>query len=444
MGTVCMEVDTLIKNALILTMNKNNDDILNGFIGIKGDSIVYAGQIDPKVKYKTSINARGNIVMPGLIHAHTHSPMSIYRGLADDIALFDWLNNHIWPVEKKFVTEENIGLASELSIAEMIKSGTTTFNDMYFYSNITGKKAKEIGMRAVLGEAIIDIPKSVYKISEHYWINTAEKADNNGLIRTSIVPHSPYSCSEEILKNIKAVSKKHKVLIHTHISETKNEVEQIKNKFGMTPVEYLDSLNFLDKNTIAVHCVVLSDKDIEILSKRNVKIVHCPQSNLKLASGIARIKDMKKAGLTIALGTDGPASNNSLDMFAEMKIAAILHKGINNDPTAMSAKEVVKMATVNGAVSLGLENITGSIEVGKKADLIIVDTNSLHLTPMYDPYSHLVYSAIGSDVDTVIINGKILLRNKKLLSINEEELKRKVNLLSKDINKFKISMEAQK
>ncbi|MBU4486570.1 MAG: amidohydrolase [Candidatus Delongbacteria bacterium] len=439
-----MEVDTLIKNALILTMNKNNDDILNGFIGIKGDSIVYAGQIDPKVKYKTSINARGNIVMPGLINAHTHSPMSIYRGLADDIALFDWLNNHIWPVEKKFVTEENIGLASELSIAEMIKSGTTTFNDMYFYSNITGKKAKEIGMRAVLGEAIIDIPKSVYKISEHYWINTAEKADNNGLIRTSIVPHSPYSCSEEILKNIKAVSKKHKVLIHTHISETKNEVEQIKNKFGMTPVEYLDSLNFLDKNTIAVHCVVLSDKDIEILSKRNVKIVHCPQSNLKLASGIARIKDMKKAGLTIALGTDGPASNNSLDMFAEMKIAAILHKGINNDPTAMSAKEVVKMATVNGAVSLGLENITGSIEVGKKADLIIVDTNSLHLTPMYDPYSHLVYSAIGSDVDTVIINGKILLRNKKLLSINEEELKRKVNLLSKDINKFKISMEAQK
>lgn len=441
-----MDFDILIKNARILTMNDQLTVYNKGFIGIKSGIITYINKTIPKTIPKISvfgtiIDAKGNIVMPGLINAHTHSPMSIYRGLADDISLFDWLNNHIWPVEKKFVTKQNIELATELSIAEMIKSGTTTFNDMYFYSDITAAKAREIGMRAVLGEAIIDIPGPVYKISENYWINTAENAVNDSLIKTSIVPHSPYSCSEKILKMTKTVSKKHNILIHTHISETENEVDQIKNKFGMTPVEYLDKIKFLDNKTVAVHCVILTDNDIRILSKRDVKIVHCPQSNLKLASGIARIMDMKNAGLTIALGTDGPASNNSLDMFNEMKTAGILHKGVTKDPAALDAKEVLKMATINGAKVLGIDKLVGSIEIGKRADIVVIDTDSIHMTPMYDPYSHLVYSAKGSDVDTVIIDGKLVMQNKKLINIDETTLKKKVTKLSKEIIKFKQSME---
>jgi 5-methylthioadenosine/S-adenosylhomocysteine deaminase len=434
-----MIYDILINNARVLTMNRKNNDPLTKSIGIKDDQIAYLGKMPPIGSAKTTIDAKGGIVMPGLINAHTHSPMSIYRGLADDIALFEWLNNHIWPVEKKFVTEENIALASELSIAEMIRSGTTAFNDMYFFSNITEKIAVKAGMRAVLGEALIDIPKPVHKISESYWKDKAGTQTENDLITVSIVPHSPYSCSKKILKKTRAVSKKYGVIIHTHISETQSEVDHIRKEHGMTPVEYLDSIGFLNGNTIAVHCVVLSDRDIDILAKRKVGIVHCPQSNLKLASGIARIGDLKKAGLTIALGTDGPASNNTLDMFCEMKMAALIHKGTSGDPSLLSAKEVVEMATINGAKALGIDHLTGSIEKGKKADIIIINTDELHLTPMYDPYSHIVYSSKGSDVDTVIINGRIVMRNKKLLTINEKELKSKANRLSKKIISFKSS-----
>jgi 5-methylthioadenosine/S-adenosylhomocysteine deaminase len=433
-----MIYDILINNGLIVTMNGGKNDCFCGSVGIKDDLIEYIGKRPPAgADAGTVIDAKGGIVMPGLINAHTHSPMSIYRGLADDIGLFDWLNNHIWPVEKEFVTEKNIALASELSIAEMIRSGTTAFNDMYFFSNITEKIAVSAGMRAVVGEALIDIPAPVHKISETYWKDRAKNRTAEGLITISIVPHSPYSCSKEILKKTRAVSKKYGAIVHTHISETQSEVDHIRKEHGMTPVEYLDSIGFLNENTIAVHCVVLSDRDIGILAKRKVGIVHCPQSNLKLASGIARIGEMKRAGLTIALGTDGPASNNTLDMFSEMKTAALLHKGISGDPTEMSAKEVVKMATLNGATALGLGKITGSIEKGKKADIIIIDTDKLHLTPMYDPYSHIVYSARGSDVDTVVINGRIVMKNRKLLTVNESGLKKKAHALSKKIKSFK-------
>ncbi len=437
-----MNFDILIKNAFIITMNGTCDIVPKGFIGINSSKIEVIGRGSSSgVKAETVIDAGGNIVMPGLINAHTHSPMSIYRGMADDIALFEWLNEHIWPVEKKFVTEENIRLASELSAAEMIKSGTTAFNDMYFFSDITADVAEKTGIRAVLGEAVIDIPVPVYKITEHHWKKTAENGSRNSLVTASIVPHSPYSCSETLLKNIKKVSKKTGVLVHTHISETESEVEHIMKKYKMTPVEYLDRIGFLDGNTVAVHCVVLTDNDIKILADRNVKIVHCPQSNLKLASGIARVNDMLKAGLTVALGTDGPASNNTLDMFSEMKTAGILQKGILKDPTAVTAKDVVKMATICGARALGLDDITGSVEAGKKADLIIIDTKSLHMTPMYDPYSHLVYAAKGSDVDTVIINGRILMRNRTLLCIDETSIRKNTVLLAEKIKKFKQSLK---
>lgn len=440
-----MTDNILIKNANIITLGDNTEDFEKGYIAIKSGLITYIGTDLPDSRFDNVIDAHGNIVMPGLINAHTHAAMSIYRGYADDISLFDWLKHHIWPAEEKFVTGENIGPASELSIAEMIRSGTTTFNDMYFFSNITQAVAERTGIRAVLGEAVIDTPFPAYKISEHYWKEKAEShEDKGGLVNYSIVPHSPYSCSKELLKKIKSVSTKTGMLIHTHISETQSEVDQIRKMYGMTPVEYLDSIGFLDENVAAVHCAVLSDNDIDILSKRNVKVVHCIQSNLKLASGIARISDLKNAGITVALGTDGQASNNTLDMFAEMKTCALVHKAVNNDTTVLSAKEIVRMATVNGAKALGINSFTGSIEVGKKADLIIIDINSPHLTPMYDPYSHIVYSARGSDVDTVIIDGKIVMKNKKLLTIDEKKLMKKINKLSKEIRKFKMTNGVRK
>lgn len=433
-----MKYDIVIKNANIITVSNKADDIPKGFIAIKSDRIAYIGSEPPAGKFENVIDARGNIVMPGLINAHTHAAMSIYRGYADDIALFDWLKHHIWPAEEKFVTEENIGPASELSIAEMIRSGTTTFSDMYFYSNITQAVAERKGIRAILGEAVIDTPFPAYKISENYWKEKAESHKSGDLVNYALVPHSPYSCSKLLLQKVKSVSKKTGMLIHTHISETQSEVDQIRKKYGLTPVEYLDSLNFLDSNVAAVHCAVLSDNDINILSKRDVKIVHCIQSNLKLASGIARITDLKKAGVTIALGTDGQASNNTLDMFSEMKTCALVHKAVNVDTTVLNAKEVVEMATINGAKVLGMDKITGSIEEGKKADLIIIDISSPHLTPMYDPYSHVVYSARGSDVETVIINGKIVMQNRKLITIDEKTLIKKINKLSAEIRKFKM------
>jgi 5-methylthioadenosine/S-adenosylhomocysteine deaminase len=347
-------------------------------------------------------------------------------------------------VEREFINEENIALASELSMAEMIRSGTTTFNDMYFHSGITEEIADRIGIRTVLGEAVIDIPVPIYKVSEDHWEKKALYKKNESLSLPALVPHSPYSCSKEMLKKIKLFSEMNGLLIHTHISETRAEVEKLLKETGKTPVEYLDSIGFLGDNVIAAHCVILTDKDISILAKRRVRIVHCPQSNLKLGSGIARVRDMLKAGLLIGLGTDGPASNNTLDMFSEMKTASLLQKGVNEDPLLMPAKQVFEMATINGAKVLGLDKITGSLETGKKADIIIVDTGSVHMTPMYDPYSHTVYSAKGSDVDTVIVNGRILMRDKQLATIDEPSLKNKANLLSEKIKKFKKSLEAKR
>ncbi len=432
-GVIC---DILIENAQIITMD--GDNIVSGCLGVVGDTIVYTGKKHPGIKGKKTINASGCIVMPGLINAHTHSPMSIFRGYADDMELFDWLNSHIWPVEKEFVTEENVALASELSIAEMIRSGTTSFNDMYFYSDITAAVAEKAGIRAILGEAVIDVPFPVFKISEDFWKEKAERPVERGLVRSALVAHSPYSCSKKILERIREVSEKTGRFIHIHISETDTEVERILTDHGMTPVQYLDSIGLFDCKVAAVHCVALSDKDIDILAKRKTGVIHCPQSNLKLGSGIARIPEMIKAGITIALGTDGQASNNTLDMFAEMKTAALLHKGICKDPSLLQAREVIRMATSNAASILGLKG-TGVIAEGNKADIIIVDMKSVHNSPLYDPCSHIVYCAKGTDVKTVIINGKTVMENGQLLTINEETVKKRVNELSSDIRKFRNS-----
>ena len=427
----------LIENARILTMDSKMNSYENGFVGIVNDEIAYIGTEKPVAVSKEIIDAKNNIVMPGLINAHTHSGMTMFRGIADDLSLMNWLNNYIWPLEDKFVTEENINVATKLAIAEMILSGTTTFNDMYFFTEVTAKNCKNIGMRAVLGEAIIDFPVSMKRTSKEYFMEFIDRYTNDDLIIPAIVPHSPYSCSEELLKRIKKLSDEKKLPVHIHISETLDEVEMIKEKTGMTPVEYLDSINFLNEKTIAVHCIHLTEKDMEIFKEKNVGIVNSPESNLKLASGIAEIPKMLDKGLIVALGTDGPASNNNLDMFEEMSLTVKIHKALNNDSTIMNAKEVLKMGTINGAKVLGIDNITGSLETGKKADLIIVDVNKPHLTPMYDPYSHLTYSANGSDVDTVIINGKIILRERKFTNFDLEKVMLDIKSISSEIITYK-------
>ncbi|NOR45102.1 MAG: amidohydrolase family protein [Candidatus Delongbacteria bacterium] len=418
-------------------MNDTMESFENAYIGIEKDAIVYLGTDKPKAVSKEIIDAKNNIVMPGLINSHTHSGMTMFRGVADDLSLMNWLNNYIWPLEDKFVTEENINIASKLAIAEMILSGTTTFNDMYFFTGVTAENCKNIGMRAVLGEAIINFPVSIKKTSEDYFLEFIEKYADDDLITPSIVPHSPYSCSEDLLKRIKKLSDEKSLPVHIHISETIDEVKMIKEKTGMTPVEYLDSINFLNNRTIAVHCVHLTDNDMNILKKRGAGIVNSPESNLKLASGIAEVPKMLNKGLTVALGTDGPASNNNLDMFEEMSLTVKIHKALNNDSTIMNAKEVLRMGTMNGAKVLGIDNITGSLEVGKKADIIIIDINKPHLTPMYDPYSHLTYSANGSDVDTVIINGKIILKERKFLNFDLEKVMLDIKNISSEIITYK-------
>ena len=432
-----LNFDILIKNARILTMDNTMNSYENGFIGIEKDKITYLSVKEPIAISKEIIDAKNNIVMPGLINAHTHSGMTMFRGIADDLSLMNWLNNYIWPLEDKFVTEENINIASKLAIAEMILSGTTTFNDMYFFTGVTAKNCKNIGMRAVLGEAIIDFPVPMKRTSKEYFLEFIDRYTDDDLIIPAIVPHSPYSCSKELLKRIKKLSDEKNLPVHIHISETLDEVEMIKEKTGMTPVEYLDSINFLNDKTIAVHCIHLTDDDMDIFKKKNVGIVNSPESNLKLASGIAEIPKMLGKGLTVALGTDGPASNNNLDMFEEMSLTVKIHKALNNDSTIMNAKDVLKMGTINGAKVLGIDNITGSLEVGKKADIIIIDVNKPHLTPMYDPYSHLTYSANGSDVDTVIINGKIILRERKFTDLDLKKVMLDIKNISSEIITYK-------
>ncbi len=442
-------IDILIINANILTMdNKFNHYKENGFIIINDSKIVEIGLSGNEkhselskngVKVEKVIDARNNIVMPGLINTHTHAAMTMFRGFADDLPLMDWLENYIWPAEKKFITPENVFLGTELAVIEMIKSGTTTFNDMYFFEEEVARASKKIGMRAVVGEGMLDIPVSFSKTKSKYHVDLIEKYLNDDLITPSVVTHSTYTCSEKLLTYAKELSDKYEIPMHIHISESEFEFNKFKTEQNLTPVEYLDKLNFLNKRTIAVHSVFLSDNDIEIYKKNKVGVSHNIKSNLKLANGISPVNKLLEEGISVGLGTDGPASNNNLDLFEEMKFVSLVHKYINKDTTVLDAKAVLKMATIGGAKVLGMDKEIGSLEVGKKADIIIVDIeNKPHLTPMYNECSHLVYSANGGDTKTVIINGKVVMEDRNIINVDESEVISKMNLLAKEISKIKI------
>lgn len=427
--------DIIIKNGYILTMDPAQDDIKRGVVVIEDGIITQVSESTDETA-DTVIDAKGGVVMPGLVNTHTHAGMTLFRGYADDLTLSDWLENHIWPAEAQ-LTDNDLYIGTKLACLEMIRSGTTAFVDMYIYVDRVARAVEESGMRAALSYGMIDLgdetrAESELKEGRRFVKEWNGRAD--GRITTMYGPHAPNTCSREFLMKVKEQAKQDNAKIHIHVLETEAELNQMKEQFGMCSVNMLDEIDFLDNDVIAAHCVWLSDGDMDILNERGVNVSHNPVSNMKLASGIAPVPKMLARGVNISLGTDGCASNNNLNMFEEMKTAALLHKVDTSDPTVLPAQQVLEMATINGARAMGINS--GMLKVGCMADVIIVDMDKPHLTPRYNVASHLVYSASGADVRTTIVNGKVLMDDYKVLSMDEQTVMEKakdaaLNLISR-------------
>jgi 5-methylthioadenosine/S-adenosylhomocysteine deaminase len=430
------QVDLKIKNGTILTMDAQSSTLQKGFLCILGDTISHIGIKGEKLfKATKTINARGGLILPGLINSHTHAAMSLFRGLADDLPLMEWLNNYIFPVEKR-MDADFVYTGTMLACAEMIMSGTTTFCDMYLFEDEVAKAAQKAEMRCLVGEVLYDFPSPNYGPIEkglEYTESLIQKWENDPLINIAVEPHSLFTCSPDLLIRANELALKHKVPLIIHVAETLNEIAQVKERYGKRPFEHLDSLGLLGPHLIADHCVHLEETEIALIAEKGVKVVHNPESNMKLASGIAPVKKLLSQGVTVSLGTDGCASNNNLDLFTEMDMAAKLQKIHTMDPTVMDAVTVLRMATIEAAKVLGLKDFTGSLEIGKKADIIIVDTKKPHLTPMYNPYSHLVYAARGNDVSHSIINGQLVMENRNLLTLDVDDIMAMAKNKSKQI-----------
>jgi len=425
-----INVNYIIGGDYVLPVDKGITVIKDGAVAVKGHEIIEVGtsaEIFKKYAAEAVIKQEGTVVLPGLINTHTHAAMVYFRGIADDLPLKDWLENHIWPAENRWLGPEFISDAIELACLEMLKGGVTTYNDMYFYEDAAGRAAKRIGMRAVLGVGILDFPTKSASTSDEYFINAESfikewKEKEDDLITPCIAPHALYTCGPETLKRAKALSEKYNVPIHIHLSETESEVREVMARYNKRPVEYLEALGFLDETVLAAHCIWLEDKEIELLAKRKVGVSHCMESNLKLASGFAPVVTMLMEGVKVTFGTDGAASNNDLSVLSEMSTTAKVHKALSNDPTVLDAKTVLLMATRWGAEVLGLGDKVGSIEKGKIADIVIMNFKKPHLTTMYDVYSHIAYAAMASDVETVMVNGKIVVDGGKLVTADESEI----------------------
>lgn len=422
-----MENNTiLIKNALIL--NPNNfinkpQDIL-----IKNDLISEISDEITDENVDKIIDATEKILLPGLVNTHTHLSMTLFRGLADDLSLDEWLNDNIWPVEAN-LNGYYCYIGALLGAVELIRSGTTTFSDMYFYMEDVAKAVEESGIRAVLSYGMIDFgdeEKRKAEIEENLQLykNCHNTAD--GRIKVFFGPHSPYTASEELLKEVRKLADENNIGIHIHVSETQKEINDVSSEKGLRPFEYLDSIGFLGPDVVCAHSVWLSDNEIEIIKEKDVKISHNPCSNMKLASGIAPVSKLLENDICVAIGTDGASSNNNLDLIEELKTASLLQKVATLDPKVLTSDESLAMGTINGARALGLEDEIGTVEVGKKADLILIDTNSANMVPdSSNLSSNIIYSANGSNVDTTICNGQILMENKKLTTLDEQDIYKK-------------------
>jgi 5-methylthioadenosine/S-adenosylhomocysteine deaminase len=429
--------DILVTNGTILTMEESERQIVNGAVAIDGDRIVAVGRTDEFADWKISkvIDAASGIIMPGLVNAHTHASMTCFRGIADDLPLMTWLNKHIFPAESK-LDEEKVYSGALLACAEMILSGTTCFCDMYLFEDAVARAAKRAGIRAVVGEVLYDFDSPNYGPIEkgfEYSQMLINKWADDPLVTVALEPHSPYLCGPDLLKQASAITQQHNIPLVIHVSETQSEVQAIKELYNLTPVEHLADLEILTPNLLACHCVALTKSDIALLGRFDVKVAHNAESNMKLASGIAPIPELLEAGICVGIGTDGCASNNNLDIFQEMDTVAKLHKANTLDPTVLDAYSVLRMATIQGARALGLGDIIGSLKPNKNADLIVIDTHKPHLTPLYNPTSHLVYAARGSDVTTSIINGRIVMENGRILSFDIEKAMDDVNQIAAEL-----------
>jgi 5-methylthioadenosine/S-adenosylhomocysteine deaminase len=435
-------VDYIVCADYVLPVDEGLAVIKNGAIAIKDTKILKVGtsqEIFQKYTATKILNGKGKVVFPGFINTHTHAAMVFFRGIADDLPLKEWLEEHIWPAENQWLSPEFVSDAVELACLEMLKGGITTYNDMYFYEDAASEASKRVGMRAVLGAGILDFPTKSARTLDEYFHNAEsfiKHFKGSSLITPCIAPHALYTCGTETLKRAKRVADTHDIPIHIHLSETKLEMEEIRNRHGMMPVEYLESLGFLDERVLAAHCVWLTDHEIEILARKGVGVSHCIESNLKLASGIAPVVKMLKAGVKVTFGTDGAASNNDLNILSEMSTAAKLHKAVSGDPTALDAKTALLMATRWGAEVLGLGKFTGSIEEGKAADLVMANLDKPHLIPMYNIYSHIVYSMRPSDVEMVMVDGKIVVGEGKLMTADESEILSKAKKWGEKISSY--------
>jgi 5-methylthioadenosine/S-adenosylhomocysteine deaminase len=434
-------VDLIVSGGTVVTMDKDRRVIEDGAVAVAGGRIVAVGKRADIVRQYTSrqiVDATGRAVIPGLINGHTHVPMSLFRGIADDLDLNEWLTKYIFPAEAKNVNEEFVRAGTQLGLAEMIRGGTTTYCDMYYFEDAIAEETARAGMRGVLGETVIDFPvpdNKTWPDAMRYTERFVEHWKNHALITPAIAPHAPYTVSEAHLREVRAFADRTGAPIVTHVAETRKEVEDITRDHGARPVEYLARIGFLSPRMIAAHTVHLTDGEIALLKENGVGSIHNPQSNMKLASGVAPLPQMLRAGVAVGLGTDGAASNNDLSMWEEMDTAAKLHKLTSNDPKMLSAEEALALATINGARALHMEDKIGSLETGKRADIVVVDLDSLHQTPRYNIYSHLIYATKASDVRTVIIEGRVVMRDRRLLTLNEALIKQKARLLREKVTR---------
>ncbi len=421
-------VDLILKGEYLLAMTDAEAPVLDAAVAVKDGVIIDIGPAEDIVgKYEARelLGGQKKVIIPGLVNTHTHAAMVYFRGLADDLPLKQWLEEHIWPAEAKWLSNEFVRDATELACLEMVRAGVTLYNDMYFFEDASAEAVKKVGMRAVLGAGVLDFPTPAASTPDEHLERAEEfikRWKDDPLVVPSIAPHAPYTCSPETYKRCIELAEKYDVPVHTHLSETRWEVEEIKKRYGKSPVEHLNSYDLLTDRMLAAHCVWLDEKEIELMAEKGVSVSHCIESNLKLASGIAPVVKMLKAGVKVTFGTDGAASNNDLNILSEMSTAAKLHKAVSGDPTALSARVALLMATRWGAEALGLGDVTGSIEVGKSADMVILDLEKIHLVPIYDIYSHIAYSLNSSDVHTVVINGEVILKDYKFVRVDAEEV----------------------
>jgi 5-methylthioadenosine/S-adenosylhomocysteine deaminase len=445
--------DLLLVNALVLSMDEEMQQFEPGAVAIRGDSIMAVGnEVEIRKEYSgaQTFDCGGKVMMPGLINAHTHVPMTLLRGLADDLRLDVWLMGYMMPVEREFVSPEFVRLGTQLACAELIRSGVTCFADMYYFEEEVARATAEAGLRAVCSQSVLKFPTpdaASYEDSLAAARDFIQRWKGHALITPSVAPHAPYTCTPEILRATANLAAEFDVPLHTHIAETALEVENMRHDNGMPVVPYVKKQGLFDAKVLAAHCVHIDEGEMRTMVHAGAGISHNPSSNLKLASGFAPVKRMLELGLNVGIGTDGPASNNDLDMFEEVRLAAFVAKAVSNDPTSVPAATALSMATRLGARALHLGTQTGSLEPGKRADLILVDISPLHNSPRFrrdreNPYAQIVYAAKATDVSDVMVNGKWLMQERKLLTIHENELVAAANEYARKIDIFLMARES--